>query len=93
MNNNNKKDITTIKEGETDEAFQMIREYVQFVNAVEDKRIREKLERDLGNKIVQLKMIYSVENFSIEVMPLVANNVLTTPRPQVSLPPQNEAKK
>lgn len=57
--------------------MQTIQEYVELVNVIEDKRIRRKVEEELGRKISFLKMVVSVPGFSAKVAPVAGDKIVT----------------
>lgn len=76
-------DNTKIPEGEGDEAIALLRDYIAFMNKVEDERIRNKIEMELGRKMVHIKMTLSIENFSVEIAPLAGDHIIpVTPTPK-----------
>lgn len=58
-----------------------------MMNNVQDERVKEKIELDLGSKVIQLKSMLSIENFSAKVAPLGGDHIVTTARPRSPLPP------
>lgn len=65
-------------------------DYVKLVNSVEDARIRRKLEKDLGGKMVHVKMALAIENFSVHIAPLAGDRLVpSTPKPAM-LPTEPE---
>lgn len=54
-----------------------MQEYIEFVNAIEDKRIKRKVEDELGRKVAFLKMVISVPGFSAKVAPVAGDKIVT----------------
>lgn len=54
-----------------------MKEYVDFVNSLENDAIRRKVEQELGRKIILLRMAISVENFSSELAPTACDHLVT----------------
>lgn len=64
-------------EGGAEETSQTIREYVDFVNGLENKEVKKKVKDELGGKIVVLKMVLSAENFSVKFSPVAGGDFIT----------------
>lgn len=64
-------------EGGADDAASTIEEYVDFVNGLENKAVRKKVEHELGRKIVVLKMVLSAENFSVRFSLVAGGDIVT----------------
>lgn len=64
-------------EGGADDASRTLEEYIDFVNGLENKDVRKKVEHELGRKIVVLKMILSAENFSVKFRPIAGGDFIT----------------
>lgn len=75
-------DETKIPEGEEQVAVDTLREYVEFVNSVENDRIQRKVESQLGRKIIVLRMALSIENFSVHFMPVACDRLVVTDKPK-----------
>ena len=69
-------DETTIPEGEEKPIVDMLREYVEFVNSVENDRIQRKVEDQLGRKIILLRMQLSLDNFSSSFSPVACDRLV-----------------
>lgn len=79
----NYSDNTEIPEGEGDDAIGLLRDYIAFMNKVEDEEIRNKIELELGRKMVHIKLCLSVENFGLEIAPVAGDRILPmTPKPK-----------
>ncbi len=70
-------DETQIPPGKEKMAVQTLREYVAFVNSVENDRIQRKVEAQLGRKIIVLRMALSVENFSLHFTPMACDRMVS----------------
>lgn len=75
-------DETQIPPGQEKNAVQTLREYVSFVNSVENDRIQRKVEAQLGRKIIVLRMALSIENFSLHFTPMACDRMVTDVNPQ-----------
>lgn len=54
----------------------MLREYIQFVNCVENDRIQRKVESQLGRKIIVLRQTLSIENFAVHIAPIACDRLV-----------------
>lgn len=57
-------------------AVDSLREYVNFINSIEDVRIRRKTEAQLGQKVLQLRQALSIDRFSEKFGLVVATDRL-----------------
>lgn len=55
--------------------MQMLRDYVAFVNCLQVKDVRKKVESELGRKMVVLRMVLSVDDFSSQVAPIAGDHI------------------
>lgn len=70
-------DETKIPEGQEEKAVEVLKEYVQFVNSIENDSIRAKVEEQLGRKIILMRMAVSVENFAAEFTPVACDHLVS----------------
>lgn len=70
-------DNPEIPEGREQEALQMLKDYVKFVSAVDNPDVKRKLIRELGGKMILIKMLLSVENFSAIIAPVASDRIMT----------------
>lgn len=87
-------DNTKIPEGEGHDAIALLQDYIKLINSIEDERIREKVDTELGRKIIHMKMMLSVENFGVEIAPIAGDRLIpTTPQPKKIVEPSKIDKK
>lgn len=67
-------------------ASDTLMEYVSFVSAIDDVRLRRKTESQLGRKVIQLRQTLSVENFSATHFPIATDHMRTSKSPP-AVPP------
>lgn len=70
-------DHVTVKEGETELAERTLTEYIDFVNSLENRDVKKKVEHELGRKAIMLKMVLSAENFSAKFGPIAGGDFIT----------------
>lgn len=74
-------DNTEIPEGKGEETLELFRDYIAFMDTIEDERIKNKVEVEWGRKMMHLKMFISMENFSVKIAPLAGDSILpVTPK-------------
>lgn len=62
------------------------------MNTLEDGRVRDKVEMELGRKMVHLKSMLSLENFGAHIAPIAGDRILPiTPKPK-NLPKEPDQK-
>lgn len=54
----------------------MMREYIEFVNSVENDRIQRKVESQLGRKIIVIRQTLSIENFAVHFAPMACDRMV-----------------
>lgn len=59
-------------------ARETLDEYVEFVNSIENVRIRRKTEAQLGRKAIQVRQVLSVEGFADKFYPVATDHLVTT---------------
>lgn len=72
-------DDTDVKPEDQKRIADSIHEYANFINAIENNRVRRKAESQLGRKAIQLRQVLSVDQFSVDFYP-VACDQLVIPR-------------
>lgn len=70
-------DHVTIKEEDAEPAERTLTEYIDFVNGLENRDVKKKVEHELGRKAIMLKMVLSVENFSAKFGPIAGGDFVT----------------
>ncbi|PXF46604.1 hypothetical protein BWQ96_03593 [Gracilariopsis chorda] len=71
-------DNPEIPENGAKQALQILDDYGRLVAAIEDKHISRKLQDELGRKMVLVKMLLSVDNFSAVVYPVAGDRLVTS---------------
>lgn len=73
-------------------AIEVLRDYVALMGSLEDESIQDKVDLELGRKMVHLKSMLSMENFSVEIAPIAGDRLLPeTPKPK-AFPTQPDQK-
>lgn len=62
--------------------MQLLKDYVKLVNEVADKEIRQKLEMELGRKMVVMRQVLSVHSFSTKLAPVAGYRIVTRTKPE-----------
>lgn len=65
-----------------------MRDYVRLMNTLEDGMIRDKVEMELGRKMVHLKSMLSLENFGVYIAPIAGDRLLPVTPKSKDLPKQ-----
>lgn len=71
-------DNTELKPEAVEHVQETLDEYIEFVNAIENVRIRRKTETQLGRKAIQLRQVLSVEGFGEKFYPVATDHIITT---------------
>jgi LPS O-antigen subunit length determinant protein (WzzB/FepE family) len=71
-------DDTALSPEDADRAEKTLDEYIEFVNSIENNRVRRKVEAQLGRKAVQLRQVLSIDGFSIKAMPVATDHIVTS---------------
>lgn len=80
------KDETSLKPENQKRIADSIHDYADFVNAIENNRVRRKVESQLGRKAIQLRQVLSVDQFSVDFYPVACDH-LVIPRVPKKRPP------
>lgn len=68
---------TAMESGQEKGAVNVLKEYVEIVNKIEDREIRRKIEMELGRKMVLMRQVLSIANFSKDVAPIAGDRIVT----------------
>lgn len=71
-------DHVQVSDEEAAPATQTLHEYFDFVNCIENQRLRRKTEAQLGRKAVQLRQMLSVDGFSYKFGPVAGDHLVST---------------
>lgn len=73
-------DNIEIPEDKVQPTLQTMKEYMEFVESVENDRVARKIEAQLGRKVLILRMALSIENFSVHFAPVAGDRMLVKDR-------------
>jgi hypothetical protein len=69
-------------------ASKALNEYVVFANSIKNVRVRRKAEAQLGRRVVQLRQVLSVEQFSAMYAPIACDHLdISATKPSKHPPP------
>lgn len=72
--------------------IEIMRDYIRLMNNIEDEEIRDKVELELGRKMVHLKSMLSMENFSSHIAPIAGDRILPITPKQKNLSSETDQK-